>query len=83
MRGCSAESILTDTYKETRNIRSRIGVSGKVTGTAQDWKPGVFWEARIGFRQPAKQESRALCGVDCPRVLAIVAQTKNLPVWVA
>jgi len=55
---------------------------GKVTGAAQDWKPGVFWEARIGFRQPAKQESRAFCGVDWPRVLAIVAQTKKLRVCV-
>jgi hypothetical protein len=59
-----------------------MGMSRKVTGAAQDWKPGVFWEARIGFRQPAKQESRAFCGVDWPRMLAIVAQTENLRVCV-
>jgi hypothetical protein len=53
-----------------------------VTGAAQDWKPGVFWEARIGFRQPTKQESGAFCGFDWPRVLAIVAQTENLRVRV-
>jgi hypothetical protein len=59
-----------------------MGMSGKVTGTAQDWKPGVFREARIGFRQPTKQESGAFCGFDWPRVLAIIAQTENLRVRV-
>lgn len=74
--------ILRNTYGEKGNTESRTSRLWTITGAAQDRKARIFGEAWIGFGKAAKQEQRALCGFNRPRVLAVVAQTESLRVYV-
>jgi len=63
-------------------MQSGLGGFRVVTGATEHRKPRIFREACIGFRKPAKKETRALCGFDQPGVLTIAAQAEGLQMCV-